>query len=140
MSTGQQEYDAVPATAFTYIPEDERAYFPEDEDNPAPAPSFPFTAYGVRLSTFGEDGGAAAEGHVPLLRFVAACNRIARENDLISLANGYKVSVEEILGYVRHVWAVPEWPQVPGWSWQVSWAGVTEATPGAIPLTIYDPS
>jgi hypothetical protein len=141
MNRERQESDmTVPATAFTYIPEDERAYLPEDEDSPVPEPCFPFRAYGVHLSIFGEDGGVAAEGHVSLLRFVAACNRMARENGLISLADVYGVSVEEVLESIQYVWAVPEQPQSPDREWQVRWAGVTKATPGAIPLTIYDPS
>jgi len=105
----------------------------------APQPDFPSTAYGVRLTWLGEDGGMAAEGHVPLLRFVAACNRVARtECGLRNLADERGFALDDVLDVVRHVWAVTVPPE--GWcEWAVSWQDVTKETPGAIPLTVYWP-
>jgi hypothetical protein len=105
-----------------------------------PQPTFPHTAYGVSVTWLGEDGGMAAQGHIPDLRFLAACNHMARKD--IGLRNIWDdpcLTVDDALGAVIRVWAVAIDPPHDGEEWWVSWGGITEQTPGAFPLTVLWP-
>jgi hypothetical protein len=105
-----------------------------------PQPHFPYRAYGVDMAWVGEDGGMAACGHVPDLRFVAACNHLARkEAGLRNIWDDPSATLEETLGDVIRVWAVPADPAKYASDWAVTWHGVTEHTPGAFPLTVLWP-
>lgn len=106
-----------------------------------PLPTFPHTAYGVNLTWLGEDGGMAAQGHVPDARFVAACNHMARSLGLRNVFDDPLLVLDDVLGAVIRVWAVATEPPHRGGEceWWVSWADVTERTPGAFPLTVLWP-
>ena len=106
-----------------------------------PSPTFTHSAYGVSITWFGEDGGMASPGHVPDLRFVAACNNLARKDAcLLNLWDDSTATLDETLSMVRRVWAVPAASTEYGYgSWAVTWRDVTEQTPGAIPLTLLWP-
>jgi hypothetical protein len=102
-----------------------------------PAPTFPHRAYGVGVTWFGEDGGMAAHGHIPDLRFVAACNHLARkEAGLRNIWDDSCAELDDVLPAVTRIWAVPVPPSGRGFEWEVTWHGITEQTPGAIPLTV----
>lgn len=102
---------------------------------PAP-PTFTHRAYGVDLDWFGEDGGMAAQGHVPDLRFIAACNHMARSVGWRNAFDSISTTLDEALAIVTRVWATPIDP--PGVSeWGVYYGSDnTESTPGAIPMTL----
>ena len=101
-----------------------------------PPPNFPYRAYGVGLTWMGEDGGMAAPGHIPDLRFIAACNRMARiEGGYMNIYDAVKVSFDDARADVRRLWAVLREPG-PESDWAASWDGVTEETPGAFPMTV----
>lgn len=105
-----------------------------------PKPDFPHHAYGVDLTWLGEDGGMAARGHIPDLRFAAACNHLARGFGGANIYDDRSLSLEEVLGDVIRVWAVPADPALYGEDgWAVTWHDVTEQTPGAFPLTVLWP-
>jgi hypothetical protein len=103
-----------------------------------PPPSFSHRAYGVDLEWFGEDGGMAARGHIPDLRFLAACNHMARtDGGLLNLWDDSTATLADATADIQRVWAIPADPQAYGsFKWAVKWAGITEQTPGAIPLTL----
>jgi hypothetical protein len=103
-------------------------------------PTFPHRAYGVDLTWYGEEGGMAARGHVPDLRFAAACNHLARtEASLVNVFDDPKASLDDFLCHVRREWAVPVEPEGDD-EWRVRTWGITERTPGAIRITTWDPS
>jgi hypothetical protein len=110
------------------------------ETEPAPPqPTFPHTAYGVELSWLGEDGGMVAKGHIPDLRFIAACNHLARKD--IGLSNIWDdpcAQLDDALKVVIRAWAIPTQP-CHGFEWEIAWHGITEQTPGAIPITVLWP-
>lgn len=115
----------------------------QTETTDYPKPTFSHRAYGVQVEWFGEDGGMVALGHISDLRFVAACNCLARkEGGLRNIWDDPAVTLDDVLAEVKRIWAVPADPA--GVSsdpdgWAVSWYGITEQTPGAIALTVLDP-
>ena len=105
-----------------------------------PPPMFTYGAYGVEVDGFGEDGGYVARGHVPDLRFVAACNHMART--ILGLRNVFDdplLTLDDVLPAVSRVWAVSTDPVPDGYDWAVRYGGITEDTPGAFPITVLDP-
>jgi hypothetical protein len=111
-------------------------------DEQIPQPTFEHRAYGVDLTSFGEEGGYAAQGHVPERRFLAACNHLARTSlGWGNAADDKSESAEGWLVYAAHVWALPEEPPHPDENeWWVRYdSSVTADTPGAIPMTIWEP-
>lgn len=110
----------------------------EPEAGPFPSPAFHYHAYGVDLTWIGDDGEMAALGHVPDLRFIAACNHMAREEaGLPNVTGDHNSTYRDVCKEIRRVWAVPCQPD--GDDWRVTRIGITEDTPGAIPLTILEP-
>lgn len=107
---------------------------------PFPPPSFTHRAYGVDLDWFGADGGMIARGHVPDLRFAAACNYLARtEAGLVNVMDEPGASLDAFLAEVTRVWAVPSGP-VDGCDWALYYGReITGKTPGAIPVTVMLP-
>lgn len=105
-----------------------------------PPPAFEHRAYGVQLTWFGEDGGMAAAGHVPDLRFIAACNHLARKDaGMRNIWDDPAPDLETTLAAVSRVWAVPIDPGGE-FDWAVNYhSGITGQTPGAIPLTVLLP-
>lgn len=105
-----------------------------------PQPDFPHHAYGVDMSWFGDEGEIAARGHVPHLRFLAACNHLARKDcGLANVFDDKTVTLEDALDCVAHLWVVPTDPACGDFDWAVTWRDVTEHTPGAIPITTLMP-
>lgn len=122
-------------------------------------PRFAYTAYGVQLDWFGEDGHMIAAGHVPPLRFIAACNRVCRTTCDRALADAIPWTVTDWTRRIHHTWVVrlpkcgcprtvlavgpgagecPDHDTDPDpdvW-WLRRGAGITAATPGALPVTI----
>jgi hypothetical protein len=112
------------------------------ETRTPPPPTFPHHVYGVNLTFIGEDGGIMAEGHVPLVRFVAACNHMARnEFGHRNLLDYSEATLGEALEGVRQCWALPaDEPDGEDCDWYVRHnADVTAGTPGAIPVTLWEP-
>ena len=110
-------------------------------DEQVPQPSFAHRAYGVDLTSFGEEGGYAARGHVPEYRFLAACNHLGRSMGLPNASGDKHDSAESWLVYAARIWAVPEeppWPDEHDW-WVRYDSTVTADTPGAIPMTVWEP-
>lgn len=103
------------------------------------SPTFPHTAYGVNLTWLGEEGGMAAQGHIPDRRFVAACNHMARSLGLRNVFDDRRLVLDDVLGDVIRVWAVATEPPHSAEEWWISWHDVTEQTPGAFPLTVLWP-
>lgn len=105
-----------------------------------PQPDFPHHAYGVDLSWLGEDGGMVARGHIPDLRFIAACNHMARtEAGLCNVCDDKSLSLEDARDAIMRRWACPVPPKDPGNDWEITWRDVTAQTPGAIPVTVLWP-
>ena len=106
-----------------------------------PPPAFDFKAYGVSLAIVGEEGAMMADGHVPLVRFAAACNRVARTELLCrNLLDYSEATLAEALEGMRHCWVLPAVdPDGDGCDWYVRWGGVTAETPGALPVTLWEP-
>lgn len=107
-----------------------------------PLPTFSHMAYGIQVEWFGEDGGMVAWGHVPDLRFIAACNSLARKvAGIRNIWDDPAATVEDVLGDTTRVWAVPADPRKYGDPdcWAVTYGGITEDTPGAFPLTVLLP-
>jgi hypothetical protein len=107
-----------------------------------PQPTFPHRAYGVGVTSFGEEGGYMAQGHVPGPRFLAACNHLARtELGLRNACDDTWERAEMWLLNVEHVWAVPVDPAECNdeFAWAVDWSDATKDTPGAIPVTVWEP-
>jgi hypothetical protein len=102
-----------------------------------PQPTFPHHAYGVDLDWLGDEGGMVARGHIPELRFVAACNHLARtEARLVNIWDDRTAVLEETLVMVGQRWALPIDPSNLGTEWAIDLASqVTGQTPGAIPVT-----
>ena len=104
-----------------------------------PKPIFTHRAYGVDVEWFGEDGGMCARGHVPDLRFVAACNHLARMVGWRNVFDCFSATLDEVLVIVTRVWATPIAPDS-GSEWAVYYGRDNTAdTPGAIPMTILMP-
>jgi hypothetical protein len=108
-----------------------------------PQPDFPHRAYGVDLTWFGDEGGMAARGHVPDLRFIAACNHLARTEGHLANIWDCPTTLDEALAEVGRIWALPIDPtecRDDGCTWAVRYnQSITEATPGAIPITVLAP-
>src|SRR5579875_2878491 len=112
---------------------------PRAEDEPFPAPVFSHHAYGVDVTWLGENGGMAARGHVPDLRFIAACNHLARtEAGLLNIFDR-SVRLGDAIAQINRIWAVPIDPAGSGSDWAIRWGDVTGHTPGAFPLTVITP-
>jgi hypothetical protein len=106
-------------------------------DPAAPKPTFTHRAYGVEVDMFGEDGGMVASGHVPDLRVIAAWNHYARtEFALVNVWDDPLATLDQVRSAIVRVWAVPVRPDRDEFQWAVRWNGITEDTPGAIPLTV----
>jgi hypothetical protein len=101
-----------------------------------PKLTFDHHAYGVEVDWFGEDGGMRARGHIPDLRFIAACNHLARAVGWRNILDSYSATLDEVLVHVTRVWATPIAP--PGGSeWGIYYArGNTAPPPGGIPMTL----
>ena len=128
------------AAIFAYPRNDAREPVMTDATPKYPAPSYSHRAYGVDLEWFGEDGGMAARGHVPDLRFIAACNHLARtQASMRNLWDDRSVTLDDVLAAVTRVWATPIAPEY-GFPWGVYYGrDNTEHTPGAIPMTVLLP-
>lgn len=109
-----------------------------------PQPTFPNHAYGVYLTWFGGNGGMAACGHIPDLRFLAACNHLARVEGLMrNIVDEPFARLDDVLVRVQRCWAVPVSPDEaePGddYDWYADLGrDITEETPGAIAITVLD--
>lgn len=106
-----------------------------------PSPEFDHRAYGVEVTSFGDEGGYAARGHVGDRRFAAACNHFARTvQGLVNALDDRDSTIGDFTCDIRRVWAVPVDPAAFGCDgWAVSWTGIHGGTPGAIPMTIWEP-
>lgn len=101
-----------------------------------PPPTFPYKAYGVSLTWMGDEGEIMAEGHVPLVRFIAACNHMARKDAHIrNIMDSDDATLEGALYGAKHCWVLPV--HDPGNEWCVKFNATAE-TPGAIPVTIWE--
>lgn len=98
----------------------------------ATEPTFPHSAYGVHLNSYGEEGGMIALGRVDPMRFIAACNKLRRELDIAVFLDG--ADAEDALGIVSHCWLVPVPCPDPQWEWYLE--SVPEGTPGARQYTV----
>ena len=83
-------------------------------------PEFPHSAYGVQLSTYGEEGGMIAPGRVDPMRFIAACHKIYRTAGEALFLDG--ADAADALEVVEYCWLIP----VP----------VPDGTPGARLYTV----
>jgi hypothetical protein len=108
---------------------------------PPPLPTFSRTPYGVDVTWFGEDGGMVSPGHVPDMRFIAACNHLARKDaGLRNIWDDPSARLDETLALVLRLWAVSVGPERFGYGeWAVTTHDVTGQTPGAFPLTVLWP-
>jgi hypothetical protein len=101
-----------------------------------PQPTFPYRAHGIALSSFGEEGGYIASGHIEGRRFIAACNHHARiEFGVRNMTDDRDVTAADVLAGIRRRWAVPAAPE--GYEWALEWAD--EGADGAIPVTVWEP-
>jgi len=108
----------------------------------AALPTFPHKVYGVNLTFIGDEGAIMAEGHVPLVRFVAACNNMTRnESGCRNLLDDSGATLSDALEGVRQCWALPAVdPDGDKCDWHVRHdSAVTAETPGAIPVTLWEP-
>ena len=101
-------------------------------------PTFTHHAYGVDVEWFGDEGGMAAHGHIPDLRFLAAANHLARSIGLRNVWDDPCILLDDVRAAIERLWVVPIAPYDPDCEWMVTWKDVTEQTPGAIPLTVLD--
>ena len=104
-----------------------------------PRPEFDLRAYGVALASFGE-GGYIAPGHIEGRRFIAACNNYARAwFGLRNMVDDRHVPAAAVLADIRRGWVVPADPAEyhHEFEWAVKW--VTEETPGALAMTVWEP-
>lgn len=108
-----------------------------------PQPTFTHHAYGVDVEWFGDEGGMIARGHVPDLRFVAACNHLARtQAHLTNIWDDPAVSLDDVLVRVVRHWGLPIDPggPSPDFEWALNYGrDITEQTPGAIAITTLMP-
>lgn len=107
-----------------------------------PQPTFGHHAYSVDVTWFGDEGGYIARGHIPELRFIAACNHLARkELGLHNMVDESHPELEDLLTGVSHIWAVPSDPAEFGgeFEWAIQYGGITGDTPGAMPVTVWEP-
>jgi hypothetical protein len=106
---------------------------------PPPLPTFPHRIYGVNLTLVGDEGAMMADGHVPLIRFVAACNNMARnEFGCRNLLDYSEATLAEALEGTRHTWVLPAGNPDGDCDWYVKYNAAVE-TPGAIPVTLWEP-
>lgn len=106
-----------------------------------PQPTFTHRAYGVDMEWFGGDGGMIARGHIPDLRFTAACNHLARSEGMRNVFDEPAVTLDETLACVTRCWGVPADPggPSPDFEWALDHGRhITEQTPGAIAITVLD--
>lgn len=107
------------------------------ETRTPPPPTFPYKAHGVSLTWIGDEGAMMAEGHVPLVRFIAACNHMARNDaKLPNMLDYPEATLEDALEGAKHCRVVPV--DDPGTDWCVKYNATAE-TPGAIPVTLWEP-
>jgi hypothetical protein len=106
---------------------------------PTPAPVFRHAAYGVEITVLGEDAEyIAARGHPTDMRFTAAANWLARNvQGMVNAAGDRDGTFEDFADDIIRVWAIAV-PPDPDCEWAVKWAGVTEHTTGAFPLTVWE--
>jgi hypothetical protein len=109
-----------------------------------PQPTFTHRAYGVDVEWFGDEGGMIARSHVPDLRFIAACNHMARtEGKLRNVWDDPSTSLDDALVYVTRCWGLsidPAESSDPGSDWALRYdQTITEQTPGAIAITVLAP-
>lgn len=77
----------------------------ETEAPEIPQPTFTHRAYGVDVEWFGDEGGMIARGHVPDLRFIAACNHLARtEARLANIWDDRSVTLDDVMVEVGRCW------------------------------------
>jgi hypothetical protein len=138
--------EGFPAAVADLINEHEDSpALPDDGTAKIPQPTFTHRAYGVDVEWFGDEGGMIARGHVPELRFIAACNHMARAHTNANLANLWddrSVTLDDALVEVNRCWALPVDPaeDYPGSEWVLRYdQAITEQTPGAIAVTILAP-
>jgi hypothetical protein len=97
--------------------------------------------FGIPVSTVGEDGDLIALGHHQERRALAAFNRFARTQwGWANVVDDRHAEAEPILDEVRSGWALflppdPAEGDDPDSDWYCHWTA-TEATPGAVPITI----
>ena len=103
-----------------------------------PLPTFPYKAYGVSLTWTGDEGEMMAEGHVPFVRFIAACNHMARKDaNIRNIMDSDDATLEGALYGAKHCWVLPAHDPDGGGEWYVKFNATAE-TPGAIPVTIWE--
>lgn len=103
-----------------------------------PGPSFRHCVYGVPLEYFGEDGRIVALGHVPLRRFVAACNALGRrESGLVNLLDDPHATYLDAVSYCSHRWGIPCQPDG-DCTWSLEWVP-SGTRAGAIAVTVFAP-
>ena len=102
----------------------------------APLPKFHHHAYGVDLDYIGEDGEIVAHGHVPLMRFVAAANHMARRvAGLSNLWDDRTLRLADTASSVFYRWAVNR-DGHDEYEWFIDCGDdITAETPGAFPIT-----
>ena len=83
----------------------------------------------------------AARGHIPDLRFVAACNHLARvECGLTNIWDDRTATLDDVLSEAVRGWALPIAPMDPHFEWAIDISSrITEQTPGAFPVTTLMP-
>jgi hypothetical protein len=95
-------------------------------------PVFRYREHGVALDWLGHEGSIVAHGHVPHMRFAAACDALARHAGRVSPTADWMA----FFGDVRHQYAVHAFASDPV-NWRLHWGDVDASTPGAFPVTIY---
>jgi hypothetical protein len=95
-------------------------------------PVFSHRVHGVSLDWLGHEGSVVARGHIPLMRFAAACDSLARRDNRASPTADWMAFTAD----VRHGWAVHAWGSTPE-DWRLHWSDVDASTPGAFPVTIF---
>jgi hypothetical protein len=104
-----------------------------DEGDPGTGlPVFGHHAVRTDLDWLGYEGSIVAHGHVPLMRFAAACDSLAWRDGRDSPTAGWMA----FAGDVRHGFAVHAFGSTPE-NWRIHWSDVTADTPGAFPVTIF---
>ena len=95
-------------------------------------PVFGHLAHHVLLDWLGYEGSVVAHGHVPLMRFAAACDSLARRDGCPLPTANWTAFIED----VHHGYAVHAFGSTAE-DWRLHWSDVTADTPGAFPVTIY---
>jgi hypothetical protein len=94
-------------------------------------PVFRHHFHGMDLDWLGHEGSVIAHGHVPFLRFAAACDLLAWSEGRASPTFDWMAFIED----VRHGYAVHAFASTPQ-NWRIHWSDVDAGTPGAFPVTI----